>query len=334
MSGHLYILKNAYMPGLVKIGFTERDPKARATELSSTTGVPGKYEIVSTWLVAEAATVERRIHLELAQYRKTGEFFELTPERAKGLVTEALRKWAVVGVDGLSFDARKICAIEQAAAESRRHAERVREDAIDFDMALEAIGDQIGQREGRLSAVARNATKPTGWFSLFRSSDTAERRIAIREAVEVARNSLAEDLGLRELFFAPPEVVCLSEDAYFLFDDKAAKRLTAAQNVQYKSPFGEFDPDTRHFLEQQTGTGHRRLPKGTTFESARGWKFQGRRLIHVSSGRSLDEAKPFSPKSPNKYGDSGGFGRHFSSEINLGAYHSQTLKIIVGEVLA
>ena len=38
--GYVYILENASMPGLIKIGKTSRDSVERARELSSATGVP------------------------------------------------------------------------------------------------------------------------------------------------------------------------------------------------------------------------------------------------------------------------------------------------------
>ena len=41
--GYIYVLINPSMEDVVKIGKTERDPKNRAAELSSVSGVPEKF---------------------------------------------------------------------------------------------------------------------------------------------------------------------------------------------------------------------------------------------------------------------------------------------------
>jgi hypothetical protein len=40
MRGYIYVLTNPNMPGLVKIGYTQRLPRERANDLSRATGVP------------------------------------------------------------------------------------------------------------------------------------------------------------------------------------------------------------------------------------------------------------------------------------------------------
>jgi hypothetical protein len=72
MRGFLYILSNPHMPGLVKVGCTERSPQLRALELSQPTGVPGDYRVERSWLVDDAAAAEHRVHTALAVYRIRG----------------------------------------------------------------------------------------------------------------------------------------------------------------------------------------------------------------------------------------------------------------------
>ena len=43
--GYVYVLSNPSIPGIVKIGMTERDVPARALELSASTGVPEPYDV-------------------------------------------------------------------------------------------------------------------------------------------------------------------------------------------------------------------------------------------------------------------------------------------------
>ncbi len=65
--GYLYILSNAGMPGLVKIGRTERLPQSRAKELQ-TTGVPHPFVIEFTLHVSDCHLAERGVH-QLLQRR-------------------------------------------------------------------------------------------------------------------------------------------------------------------------------------------------------------------------------------------------------------------------
>ena len=63
--GWIYVMTNKSMPGLVKIGFSTKDPTLRAGKLG--TGSPGKYEIVYDVLVYEPQSIEQRVHKEVAQ---------------------------------------------------------------------------------------------------------------------------------------------------------------------------------------------------------------------------------------------------------------------------
>ena len=71
------------MPGLVKIGCTDSDPKIRAKKIS-TTGVPGNFEVkFYIDLCGKAFEIEKRIHTRLSRERIRGkEFFEITVETA------------------------------------------------------------------------------------------------------------------------------------------------------------------------------------------------------------------------------------------------------------
>lgn len=75
--GFVYLLKNPAMPGLFKIGCTERSPHARAAVLSRATGVPQPFEVICYLEVVHPQRVEQHIHQELAALRdaKNREFF-------------------------------------------------------------------------------------------------------------------------------------------------------------------------------------------------------------------------------------------------------------------
>ena len=69
LSEFIYILENTLMPGLVKIGRTERSVSERVNELSSSTGVPTGFTVVKEYAVANSVEAERIIHERLSDYR-------------------------------------------------------------------------------------------------------------------------------------------------------------------------------------------------------------------------------------------------------------------------
>jgi hypothetical protein len=77
--GYVYLLINHAMPGLVKVGLTNRSPGERVAELSSATGVPTPFELVYDVLVPDSLEAEQFIHSHLTAlgYRLTDnrEFF-------------------------------------------------------------------------------------------------------------------------------------------------------------------------------------------------------------------------------------------------------------------
>lgn len=78
ISGWVYVLSNACMPGIYKIGMTTNDPEARAKEISQGTGVPAPFEVVKAYFSQNPREDELIIHEELAEYRfnPNREFFK------------------------------------------------------------------------------------------------------------------------------------------------------------------------------------------------------------------------------------------------------------------
>jgi cold shock CspA family protein len=78
-AGFLYVLINASMPGVVKVGKTERDPESRAKELSGVTGVPSPFAVVYQEFFDDCSAAEEFVHalLEESGYRVASnrEFF-------------------------------------------------------------------------------------------------------------------------------------------------------------------------------------------------------------------------------------------------------------------
>ncbi|MDH5561849.1 MAG: GIY-YIG nuclease family protein [Deltaproteobacteria bacterium] len=88
--GHIYILQNPSFPNLLKIGKTNRSPKARAQELSSSSGVPTEFNVIFDVFVPDCDAGEIEVHAILKQYRASSnrEFFAVSMEIAKEVSIE------------------------------------------------------------------------------------------------------------------------------------------------------------------------------------------------------------------------------------------------------
>lgn len=89
MRGWVYIVTNKSMPGLLKVGFTSKDPQSRAVDLGHT-GSPHPYKVLYDVLVHDPASVEKRAHRKLNRVREGKEWFCCSVE----LAVEAIRSAA------------------------------------------------------------------------------------------------------------------------------------------------------------------------------------------------------------------------------------------------
>lgn len=85
--GFVYILTNESLPGLIKIGYTDRRPDDRATELN-TTGVPTPFKIVFCFQHIDARGAEQAIHADMGihRVRNDREFFRCDAVQAVTLI--------------------------------------------------------------------------------------------------------------------------------------------------------------------------------------------------------------------------------------------------------
>lgn len=81
--GFVYILRNAAMPGLLKIGYSVKVPTERMEELF-TTGVPEPFEVAYYCLVDNADKLEIQVHrdLETKRHKSNREFFRIELDEA------------------------------------------------------------------------------------------------------------------------------------------------------------------------------------------------------------------------------------------------------------
>ena len=85
MRGWVYVISNKAMPGLLKVGFTLKDPALRARELGQT-GVPHPFVVDYEVMVEHPRHVEQRIHSKLAHVRERKEWFRCTLPEAVGAI--------------------------------------------------------------------------------------------------------------------------------------------------------------------------------------------------------------------------------------------------------
>jgi hypothetical protein len=89
--GWVYVLTNAAMPGMVKIGLTTRTPKERAAELSAASGVPLPFVVAWARAVSDCAYVETAVHRMLDDKRVNGkrESFRVDVKTARQVIEAA-----------------------------------------------------------------------------------------------------------------------------------------------------------------------------------------------------------------------------------------------------
>lgn len=86
--GWVYVISNAAMPGLLKIGFSLKDPTLRARELAST-GSPFPYKVEYEALLDNPREVEQRAHQNLTDQREGREWFRCTFDQAVAAIKSA-----------------------------------------------------------------------------------------------------------------------------------------------------------------------------------------------------------------------------------------------------
>ncbi|MFZ5516646.1 MAG: GIY-YIG nuclease family protein [Candidatus Zhuqueibacterota bacterium] len=100
--GYIYVLSNPSMPGLVKIGCTDRAPDERIAELSNSTGVPTPFNLEFAVFLRDHSEAEKEIHQTLVAHRVSGsrEFFRVSVESAKEALLDQLQVQMVSDIDG------------------------------------------------------------------------------------------------------------------------------------------------------------------------------------------------------------------------------------------
>lgn len=152
-TGLIYVLTNAAMPGLVKIGVTfMSDPESRATQLY-TTGVPVPFDVLFAGQVANARKVEQALHNAFRDHRVNPkrEFFQLEPDQP----IQMLKAFAVVDVT-----ADVSSEVDESTTDAERQSReslRARRPALNFaEMGVPAGSTLVFASDPAITAVVED----------------------------------------------------------------------------------------------------------------------------------------------------------------------------------
>lgn len=81
--GYIYILENKSLPGILKIGYTDRSPLERVREINAGTGVIIPWHINNTFPCKSPNHIETLVHQALSQYRLNKEGFNVSVSLAE-----------------------------------------------------------------------------------------------------------------------------------------------------------------------------------------------------------------------------------------------------------
>lgn len=109
MKGWVYVITNKAMPGLVKVGYSTKDPELRAEELNHT-GSPHPYIVDYELLIEEPFQVEKKTHKLLSPKREGKEWFRCSTEEAIAAIKQATG--------------------DRVITETYKHAERAKAEAL------------------------------------------------------------------------------------------------------------------------------------------------------------------------------------------------------------
>lgn len=168
--GVVYALRNEAMPGLVKIGRSNRDTEQRMREIYGT-GVPLPFECIIAREVENATMVEKALHQAFGPYRinPKREFFQIGEEQVEGILNAWPGEDRTEKMDQETRDASE--ETERRAAGSyrrRRPSLRYEEMGIPVGAVLEHVGsgeqvtvleeNQVPCRDRAMSLTAATRT--------------------------------------------------------------------------------------------------------------------------------------------------------------------------------
>jgi T5orf172 domain len=137
MKGWIYIISNRSMVGLVKIGWSSKDPSMRAKELNNT-GCPHSYQVEYEALLENPYNVEQAIHKHFKDIREGKEWFRCKVDEAVLAIRQHFSKEIIHEVFHL-LEKQKILERERAI----QNEERLEWRSKQFKYSLETENSRI-----------------------------------------------------------------------------------------------------------------------------------------------------------------------------------------------
>lgn len=130
-TGWIYVLTNASMPGLVKVGLTTTSPEQRIKELSSATGVASNFELARSFAVSDVRSAEKKAHAILEKVferpNRSREFFEADVDSVADVLSGALAQYLLVSEEAPLLEAAKLAYSKSYTVSCLRYEEAFRE---------------------------------------------------------------------------------------------------------------------------------------------------------------------------------------------------------------
>jgi len=167
MAGFVYVMSNPAMPGLVKIGKSDKDPSGdRARELR-TTGVPYPFKVEYFAFVEGHHELEKTLHSFFAKHRvdKDREFFRISPD----VVIEAIKSRVKVLYE----------KDEYSYGDNRKKEQQERD-----SLRLKQEEIRKKKRDKLLSELRDKHEKSSGYDSRKNSNDYSYLDLEMRKAID------------------------------------------------------------------------------------------------------------------------------------------------------
>lgn len=146
MKGWVYVITNDAMPGLVKVGFTMKDPESRARQLNNT-GSPHPYLVCYELLAENPQRIEGLAHEALCGKNENKEWFRCSVEEAISAIKRSAGEKTFTEIYTRA-DRLKAEAIQEVRHKSEHNLENAKRN---YQEALE----KISIRRDALDSAAR-----------------------------------------------------------------------------------------------------------------------------------------------------------------------------------
>ena len=191
----VYVLTNPAMPGLVKIGFTNRDDANRRIAELYSTGVPVPFTLEFACRVPNAEEVERALHIAFAPHRinPKREFFRIEADQAIAILRLLHTE------DATSSVAHQPVEVDRQSLEAADQLKSRRPNLDFVEMGI-PIGDVIDSALGNITVTVVTSKKVKLGEEELSLTAATRKVLGIDYSVQPTPHWLYKGRSLRELY--------------------------------------------------------------------------------------------------------------------------------------